>query len=125
MIWKGQKTLQEKEKMLLTAFSPFLTLLSKTYFLTSQDCMVKDCPFPNKPWFLRVCSTNLLKTLREKEKLLLMSNFSLSHRTVFSTGFENFLPTSTNLKFSSANHFSLVDSIKFVNWERVKTVINV
>ena len=22
--------------------------------------------FPNKPWFLRVCSTRLLKTLREK-----------------------------------------------------------
>ena len=22
-------------------------------------------PFPNKPWFLRVCSTNLLKTLWE------------------------------------------------------------
>ena len=21
-------------------------------------------PFPNKPWFLRVCSTSLLKTLR-------------------------------------------------------------
>ena len=26
-----------------------------------------------------VCSTNLLKTLREKEKLLVMSNFSFSH----------------------------------------------
>ena len=24
-------------------------------------------PFPNKPWFLRVCSTSLLKTLWEKE----------------------------------------------------------
>ena len=30
-------------------------------------------PFPNKPWFLRVCSTSLLKTL-EKEKLLVTSN---------------------------------------------------
>ena len=36
-------------------------------------------PFPNKPWFLRVCSTGLLKTLWEKEKLLVMSNFSFSH----------------------------------------------
>ena len=26
-------------------------------------------PFPNKPWFLRICSTSLLKTWREKEKL--------------------------------------------------------
>ena len=38
----------------------------------SQDCVAKTChaikPFPNKPWFLHVCSTCLLKTLREKEK---------------------------------------------------------
>ena len=30
------------------------------------------------PGFLRVCSASLLKTLREKEKLLLTSNFSFS-----------------------------------------------
>ena len=36
-------------------------------------------PFPKKPWFLRVCSTSLLKTLWEKEKLLMLSNFSFSH----------------------------------------------
>ena len=36
-------------------------------------------PFPNKPWFLRVCKANLLKTLWEKEKLLVTSNFSFSH----------------------------------------------
>ena len=36
-------------------------------------------PFPNKPWFLRVYSTSLLKTLWEKEKLLVASNFSFSH----------------------------------------------
>ena len=41
-------------------------------------------PFPNKPWFLHVCSTSLLKTLWEKEKLLIMSNFSF-FPTVFST----------------------------------------
>ena len=29
-------------------------------------------PFPNKPWFLHVCSTSLLKTLWEKKKLLVM-----------------------------------------------------
>ena len=33
-------------------------------------------PFPNKPWFLRVCSICLLKTLWEKGKLLVTSNFS-------------------------------------------------
>ena len=37
-------------------------------------------PFPNKPfWVLRVCSTSLLKTMLEKEKLLVMSNFSFFH----------------------------------------------
>ena len=35
--------------------------------------------FPNKPWFLCVCSTSLLKTVREKEKLLITSNFSFFH----------------------------------------------
>ena len=36
-------------------------------------------PFPNKPGFLGVCITGLLKTLWEKEKLLVTSNFSFSH----------------------------------------------
>ena len=39
-------------------------------------------PFPNKPWFLRICSSGLLKTVWEKEKLLVTSNCSFSH-TVF------------------------------------------
>ena len=40
-------------------------------------------PFPNKPWFLRVCCTSLLKTLWEKEKLLVTSNFSFSHSVFY------------------------------------------
>ena len=40
-------------------------------------------PFPNKSWFLSVCSTNLLKTLWVKEKLLVMSNFSFSHSVFY------------------------------------------
>ena len=43
-------------------------------------------PFPNKPWFLRVCSTSLLKTLREKEKLFVISNFSFSHSVFYPFG---------------------------------------
>ena len=35
-------------------------------------------PFPKKLWFLHVCSTSLLKTLWEKEILLVTSNFSFS-----------------------------------------------
>ena len=40
-------------------------------------------PFPNKPWFSHVCSTSLLKTLWEKEKLHIMSNFSFSHSVFY------------------------------------------
>ena len=61
------------------------------------------------PGFLRVCCTSLLKTLREKEKLLVMSNFSFS-RSVFFTSLETFLPFLLNLKLSSANSLSLEES---------------
>ena len=43
-------------------------------------------PFPNKPWFFHVCSTNLLKTLWKMEKLLVTSNFSFSHSVSYSFG---------------------------------------
>ena len=53
------------------SFSHNFSTLYGSYFLFN--------PFPNKPWFLRVCSTSLWKTLWEKEKLLVTSNFSFSH----------------------------------------------
>ena len=43
-------------------------------------------PFPHKPWFLPVCCTSLLKTLWEKEKLLVTSNFSFSHSVFYMFG---------------------------------------
>ena len=43
-------------------------------------------PFPNKPWFLRVCNRSHLKTLWEKEKLLLTWNFSFSHSVFYPFG---------------------------------------
>ena len=43
-------------------------------------------PFPNKPWFLRVCGKSLLKTLWEKEKLLVTSKFSFSHSVFYPFG---------------------------------------
>ena len=78
-------------------------------------------PFQNKPWFLRVCSTSLLKTLWEKEKLLVTSNFSFSP--------QRFLPT-----LGAFCHFhqiwncrlqalSVWKRLKFVVWERVKTAL--
>ena len=40
----------------------------------NQSCFK---PLPNEPWFLRICSTNLLKTLWEMEKLVVTSDCSL------------------------------------------------
>ena len=72
--------------------------------MTTWTCFHKKSiicvnPFPNKPWFLRVCSRSLLKRR-------LISPFP----TVFSALFENFLPFSTNLKVLPANPFSLEES---------------
>ena len=53
--------------------SLILTTLGDTHFN----------PFPNKPWFLRVCSTSFLKTPWKKEKLLVTSNFSFSHSVFY------------------------------------------
>ena len=63
----------------------------------------ESSPFRNKPWFLRVCSTSLLKTLWKKEKLLVTS-------TVFSARLENLLSFLSNLKLLSANSFSMEES---------------
>ena len=49
--------------------------------INSSFCLIN--PFPSKPWFLCVCSMSLLKTLWEKEKLLIMSNFSFSHSVFY------------------------------------------
>ena len=75
-------------------------------------------PFPNKPWFIPVCSTSLLKTLWEKEKLPRNEQFLLFPHSVLYL-FEELLPFSTNLKLSSANSFSLEES-KICHLEKSK-----
>ena len=74
----------------LTAFSPFPTIFSKGFFtriIKARDLLVKDFnPFPNMPWFLHVSSTSLLKTLWEKEDLLVKSNSPFSHSVFYSFG---------------------------------------
>ena len=64
--------------------------------------------------FLSVCSTSLLKTRCEKERLLVTSNLSFS--TVFSTRWENFPLFSSNLKLSPAKPLSLKES-KFCRFD--------
>ena len=46
-------------------------------------CVFYFNPFPDKPWFLHVCSKTLLKTPWEKEKLLVTNNFSFSHSVFY------------------------------------------
>ena len=74
-------------------------------------------PFPNKPWFLRVCSTNLLKTQWEKEKLLVTSNFSFFHSVFFPFG----ELSTIFIKFEIVVCKLIWKNIKFVVRERVKS----
>ena len=66
-------------------------------------------PFPNKPWFLRVCSTSLFENTKGKGQIAHNEQFILFPR-FFSALLENFLPYSSNMKFSSANSFSFEES---------------
>ena len=56
------------------------------FTLNASKIFLPFNPFPNKPWFLRVYSESLLKTLREKEKLLVTSNFSFYHSIFYLFG---------------------------------------
>ena len=75
-------------------------------------------PFPKEPLFPRVCSTSLLKTLWEKEILLVMSNFSFSHSVFYPFG----ELSAISIKFENCRlqKLSFRNSPKFVVWERVK-----
>ena len=96
-IWL-KKPFLEKKKMLITSIfsislyskgSSFRGLmhlqkvsihvsLHNLHRLAGADPFCYLNPFPNKPWFLHVCCTSLLKALWEKDKLFLTSNFSFS-----------------------------------------------
>ena len=64
-------------------------------------------PFPNKPWFLRVFCTSLLKTMWENEKLLMISNFSFAHSVFYTFGEHNIIFIKT---------LSVWKSLKIVVW---------
>ena len=50
----------------------------RDFFKISSNLFARLNPFQNKPWFVHVRSVSLLKTLWEKEKLLVTSNFFFS-----------------------------------------------
>ena len=76
--------------------------------------------FPNKPWFLCVYSTSLLKTLQEKEELLVTSNFSFSHRIFYSFG--ELSAIFIKLKICCSQTLSVWKSLNFAIWEKVRLV---
>ena len=79
----GSGALASKVTVVNGSASGKVIFLSLQFFPTPVFCKNTFLnPFPNKPWFLSASSTSLLKTLWEKEKLLVMSNFSFS-RSVF------------------------------------------
>ena len=79
-------------------------------------------PFPNNPWFLRVFSTSPLKTLREKEKLLVTSNFSFSHSVFYPFG--KLSAIFIYFKNCRLQTLSIWKSLKFVVWERVNAIFD-
>ena len=72
LFWRLQNALNLDQSEILSFGKELINLVG-----THEPCLLN--PFPNKPWFLCVCSTSLLKPLREKEKLLVTSNFSFSY----------------------------------------------
>ena len=80
-------------------------------------------PFPNKPWvFLSVCSTRCLKTLWEKEKLLVLSNFFFSLR-VFCPFWRTFCHFN-QIWSCRLQTLSVWKSLKCVVWERINRSIH-
>ena len=77
-------------------------------------------PFPKKPWFLRVCTAGLLKTLWKKDKLLIKSNLSFSHSVFYPFG--KLSATFIKFKIVICKLFQFGKSLKFVFWERVKFI---
>ena len=105
VVQTGRKHYEKRRNCSLLAISPI------------TQCF-QDLTFPtNKPWFLRVCSTRLLKTLWEKEKLLIPSNFSLSHSVFYL--FEELSAIFIRFEIVVCKLFLVWKSVKFVVLEMV------
>ena len=99
-----------------TISTPTSILIQRLFQLFPKQTHVLT-PLPSKPWFLHVCSTGLLKTLLEKEKLLLTSNFSFSHSVFYP--FREHSTIFIKFEIVVCKLFKFQRSLKFVVWERV------
>ena len=79
-------------------------------------------PFPNEPWFLRICSTSLLKRVWGKEKLLVMSNFSFSLSVFYPFGYISVISvTNENRRLQT---LSVWKCLKFVVWKGLRNKLD-
>ena len=74
-------------------------------------------PFPNKPRFLCVYISNLLKTPWGKEKLLVTSNYSFTHSVFYQFG--RILPGFHQIQNCRLQPLPVWERVKFVIWERI------
>ena len=82
----GRKHWEQEKLLIMSNFSFSHSVFKRLSFLHSknQGLFGKGFnSFQNKPWFLRVWSTSLLKTLWDRKKLLVTSNFFFSHRVSY------------------------------------------
>ena len=103
---KGGKHCGKRKICSLWAFLIFSQTFSKYLYYRPVE---RANTFPNKPWLLRVCSRRLLKTLWEKEKLLVTSNSSFFPQC-FLPVWITFCHLHQNLELSTANSLSLEGS---------------
>ena len=89
-------------------------ILSKKYHIN---------PFPKKPQFLRVSNTSHLKTLWEKEKLIVTTNFCFSHSIFYL--YREFSAVFNKFENVASEHEDLPvwKSLKFVVLERVDSFL--
>ena len=87
----------------------------KTSFLSSIITIINSFdPFPNKPWFLHVCSTSLLKT-HGKGEIVCNEQFLLFHQCFLYVTLSAIFITIYNCLLQT---LSVWKSLKFVVWER-------
>ena len=116
-MWKKENGLVTSMSAFTTSSSVFHKVLIFFGHHNSELFVNLVNPFPNKLWLLRVCSTSLLQTLWEKEKLLVKSNFFFSHSV--------FYPFDIFIKFEIVIcKVFYWKSLKFVVWERIISVSN-
>ena len=90
-------------------------------FLLFPQCFLAFTWFAHNDTFWCPWETSLSKTLWEKEKLLVMSNFSFFHRVFYPFGELSAIFIKFEIVICKLSQFG---SLKFVVWERVKRTLS-